>query len=485
MRLFHPRSLDSNCISNRTIRKQSLDCILITDSLKCYSQVRKRNGEPLSLGEGGHGTVGSFHRFGNGTFAIKKLKTGTARELRSLANEVQILQNCSHSNIVKLFEFSISPSNTASIVLEQCNGGDLFSRLEQVSTFSESQAAHIVKQMLSVVCYLHNKGIVHRDLKLENWMLRSESGLELVLIDFGLSGECSYDEKRLSGEVGTSYYMAPEVGEGYYGQSVDMWSVGILAYMLLSGKCPFHGETESDIRKSARKDRIPFPDKIWGTLPVSSKRFIGTLLSKDPLFRYTAKQAFQDPWIVGQQDETPPTATSEEDLISAMIKGIRAFLELPEDERKTLRMGAHETSFDDCDDAYLLYKLQQRHSVFGRVLKNTDDQVRYRLEKDIRALYKMSIIEENGAIEWNDMVAILSASSPTHCRGVIQDGALTCLERFSRSTDVSSLRKSDVETVHSLMNALTSTGYDIKQNSFMIKHCSNVLQQLPPQIQVA
>ena len=146
-----------------------------------------------------------------------------------------------------------------------CKGGELLDRLhkQKNSRYTEKQACKYIREMLHAVRYCHDKNIVHRDLKLENFLLDTEEAdSSIKLIDFGLS---SYFEKSqlLRQAVGTPYYVAPEVLRGSYTAKCDIWSLGVIAYMLVSGMAPFWGKTDVEIFKRVRHGTWNFDHKVF------------------------------------------------------------------------------------------------------------------------------------------------------------------------------------------------------------------------------
>ena len=162
-----------------------------------------------------------------------------------------------HPHICKLYETYSEPGKVR-LVLELCEGGELFDRLHQKKRFNEAWVQKLVYRMVGVLAYLHENHITHRDLKLENWLFRSrEDDDQIVLIDFGLSHK--YREKEhMKKKVGTSYYVAPEVLKGdYMGVQADIWSLGVIVYMLLGGCAPYDGPDDETILKNVALGRRP------------------------------------------------------------------------------------------------------------------------------------------------------------------------------------------------------------------------------------
>ena len=196
----------------------------------------------------GHGAYGSVHlckhRKTGDVFACKMISLAriSSHYLRKLHLEIAIMKEVDHPNIVKLKEVFFG-SKTVYLVMELCEGGELFDHVTQSTRrgFAEPHAAKLMRDMISSVKYLHDHNIVHRDIKLENFLFEKKTPFSsLKLIDFGLSKH--YDEhESMRQVVGSAYYTAPEVLMGNYDQRCDIWSLGVIAYMLLCGSPPFHG----------------------------------------------------------------------------------------------------------------------------------------------------------------------------------------------------------------------------------------------------
>jgi serine/threonine protein kinase len=219
------------------------------------------------------------------------------------------------------------------IVTEKYVGGELFDliieRTTETGCFDEVSAATIVKSLLEAVAYLHRNGIVHRDIKPENilFVTQDNDDLSVKLIDFGLSRRHKKGDAYMSNPVGTAYYMSPELLKGKYDQACDVWSTGIVAYILLCGYPPFNGDTDPDIFEAIKQAYFNFPSQAWGHVSPEAKDFIKCLLRKDPRKRFTAEEALRHPWIRNldyyyyqQQQERSSSSSrrSKEELLNVM-----------------------------------------------------------------------------------------------------------------------------------------------------------------------
>jgi tRNA A-37 threonylcarbamoyl transferase component Bud32 len=284
----------------------------------------------ITLGTGQYGTVQNCIHIPSGqTYAVKTIpKSRMTHCYNHLRREIHILSKVAtnHPNILQLVDFHEDETHVH-IVTERYTGGELFDVIAEHSTttsgnagggggcLSERYAASIIKSVLEAVDYLHSMGIVHRDVKPENILFEtkrddddnddhyfaSTNSIPIRLIDFGLSTELN-DGEYLTDPVGTSYYMAPEVLMGKkYNQSCDIWSVGIITYILLCGYPPFNGGNDSDIKQMimlhGHPDNVNFKLRGWDGKSEEVKDFIKCLLRRDPKKRFTTREALMHPWL--------------------------------------------------------------------------------------------------------------------------------------------------------------------------------------------
>lgn len=254
------------------------------------------------LGSGVSGTVCmGVHRNSNAQYAIKVLtkKKVKLEKLKQLQQEIRIMVNLDHPNILRLHE-CFETRDVIYLVLELCKGGELLNRLhaQEDSKFPEKIACQYVYTILSAVRYCHAHNIVHRDLKLENFLFESTTAdSDLKLIDFGLSQYFDSSSRMLSKSCGTPYYVAPEVLEGSYNCKCDVWSVGVIAYMLLSGSPPFYGKNDAETLQAVRSGRWRFNDNQFRLISTSAKSFIKQCLERSVQKRPSADEAISNPWF--------------------------------------------------------------------------------------------------------------------------------------------------------------------------------------------
>ncbi|KAJ1405221.1 Serine/threonine-protein kinase, active site [Sesbania bispinosa] len=228
----------------------------------------------------------------------------TAIAIEDVRREVKILRALTgHKNLVQFYE-AYEDDDNVYIVMELCKGGELLDKiLSRGGKYSEEDARVVLIQILSVVAYCHLQGVVHRDLKPENFLFSSEDeNSTLKAIDFGLSDYVK-PEERLNDIVGSAYYVAPEVLHRSYGTEADMWSIGVIAYILLCGSRPFWARTESGIFRAVLKADPSFDEAPWPSLSPDAKDFVKRLLNKDFRKRLTAAQALSHPWLANHCDD--------------------------------------------------------------------------------------------------------------------------------------------------------------------------------------
>eukprot|EP00741_Cyanophora_paradoxa_P002967 tig00000655_g2880.t1 len=274
------------------------------------------------LGSGGFAAVKvAVDRQNGKQWALKQIKRKTFEDNKThILQEIRIMRRLNHPNVVKLKEVFETPGEL-SIVMELMRGGELFDRILEKGSYSERDAASVLRKIVSGLHHVHSQGICHCDLKPENLIYATrEEHSEIKVIDFGLSQ--FYDSpaaKVVQRIVGTPEYIAPEViSRKGYSASCDMWSIGVITYILLCGYYPFYGDNIQEIFKMVYKGHFEFPPDEWSTISESAKDLIRHLLVVDPTKRYTAEQCLNHPWIKGH-------TAAETALSPTIIENLRSF----------------------------------------------------------------------------------------------------------------------------------------------------------------
>lgn len=310
---------------NTSSRRDRSDPVMITDAL---ADVRvKYHINPKELGHGHYGVVRKcMDRTTKEWFAIKSIRKSKVSKIEVLMREIQILKEVKHSNIIALIDV-FEDSKYLHLVTELCTGGELFDRIiaktqSAEGHFSEHDASQLVRDILDAIAYCHDvKGIVHRDLKPENFLFLTEAeDSPIKIIDFGLSRHNDANQGIMKTKVGTPYYVAPEVLRREYTKSCDIWSIGVITYILLCGYPPFYGDSDAEIFDSVRTGKFDFPSPEWDDISLTAKEFVRYLLQKDPKARPTAAEAMRHEWI-GMHMDVDESIISKPSLLKHTDRG--------------------------------------------------------------------------------------------------------------------------------------------------------------------
>jgi calcium-dependent protein kinase len=227
--------------------------------------------------------------------ALKIIKKQKGQDSARMYLEVEILKKLIHPNIMQIFEFFEDKKNFY-IITEFCEGGELFDKIVEKGTFNENEAADIMRQLLSAVNYIHLNSIVHRDLKPENILLDLKKQNIIKIIDWGTARFYEKD-KKMNRISGTPYYIAPEVLNEKYDEKCDIWSCGVIMYILLCGYPPFNAETDQEILNKIKLGKFSFPDEEWENVSPDAKDLIGRMLAFSPNERYSASECLNHKWL--------------------------------------------------------------------------------------------------------------------------------------------------------------------------------------------
>jgi calcium-dependent protein kinase len=258
------------------------------------------------LNELGNGSFGKVIRVENlinkEIYACKKMIKKNIKDIKSFNNEIDILSKCDHPNIIRLYEI-IEGEKNVNLIMEECKGGQLFKKiqLKNIIKMTEKEIAKIFKEIMIAVNYLHNRGICHRDLKPENILfLNNEKNSPIKLVDFGLGkifgnyGNLYNNEMKCI--VGTKFYVSPEVLKGKYDQFCDIWSCGVILYLMLSGNFPFYGRNDDEIYDKILEMKVEFPEKYWKNIDKDAINLIKKMLC-NVNERLNAQQVLNHVWL--------------------------------------------------------------------------------------------------------------------------------------------------------------------------------------------
>ncbi|GAA5943825.1 serine/threonine-protein kinase [Sporobolomyces koalae] len=218
-------------------------------------------------------------------------------DFAAVHEEIEVLQGLEHPNMIHLYDWFESKDKFY-LVFQLASGGDLFSRIWSDGKFTEADAASIIKDILEAIKYLHAQNIVHRDLKPENLLYASDGAETVMLADFGIAKRLKPGES-LTVPAGSPGYAAPEIlTQQPHSLPVDVWSVGIITYLLLCGYLPFKAQETNDLIRQCTRAAVRFESEFWDKVSDDAKAFCVALIQPDPSKRPTAQQALKHKWIV-------------------------------------------------------------------------------------------------------------------------------------------------------------------------------------------
>ncbi|XP_010274773.1 PREDICTED: phosphoenolpyruvate carboxylase kinase 1-like isoform X1 [Nelumbo nucifera] len=250
------------------------------------------------VGRGRFGTVYRCFSPDSGDFfackTIDKRLLSDSVDRECLEKEAKIMHLLKgNPNVVQLFNV-YEDDNYLHMVMELCNSSDLYDRVSK-RIFSEVEAAAVMLPLMEAIAHCHRRGVAHRDIKPDNVLFDDRNRLKLA--DFG-SADCLHEERSMRGVVGTPYYVAPEVLSGRdYSEKVDVWSAGVIMYIMLAGIPPFYGDSATEIFDAVLRANLRFPTRIFHSVSPAAKDLLRKMLCKDVSRRFSAEQVLRHPWI--------------------------------------------------------------------------------------------------------------------------------------------------------------------------------------------
>ncbi|KAK9190441.1 hypothetical protein WN943_019046 [Citrus x changshan-huyou] len=359
------------------------------------------------LGQGQFGTTFLCVEKGTGKEyackSIAKRKLITDEDVEDVRREVQIMHHLAgHPNVVSIkgaFEDAVA----VHVVMELCAGGELFDRIIQRGHYTERKAAELTRTIVGVVEACHSLGVMHRDLKPENFLFISQDEDSLLkTIDFGLSVFFKPGEK-FSDVVGSPYYVAPEVLRKRYGPEADVWSVGVILYILLSGVPPFWAESEQGIFEQVLHGDLDFSSDPWPNISESAKDLVRKMLVRDPRRRLTAHEVLCHPWV--QVDGVAP----DKPLDSAVLSRLKQFSAMNKLKKMALRVIAESLSEEEIAGLREMFKMidaDNSGQITFEELKAGLKRVGANLkESEIYDLMQAADVDNSGTIDYGEFIA--------------------------------------------------------------------------------
>ncbi|PKU67785.1 calcium-dependent protein kinase 20-like [Dendrobium catenatum] len=336
--------------------------------------------------------------------SISKKKLRTAVDIDDVRREVDIMRHLpAHPNIVSLKD-TYEDDNAVHLVMELCEGGELFDRIVARGHYTERAAAAVTKTIVEVVQMCHKHGVMHRDLKPENFLFANKKETSaLKAIDFGLSIFFRPGE-HFSEIVGSPYYMAPEVLKRNYSQEIDVWSAGVILYILLCGVPPFWAETEQGVAQAIIRSTVDFKRDPWPKISDSAKDLVKKMLDPDPRHRLTALEVLDHPWL--QNAKKAPNVNLGETVRARL----QQFSSMNKFKKRALRVVAEHLSVEEVADIKKMFEMMDINRK-GRI---TLEELKSGLQKlghqipnaDVQILMDAADVDGDGTLEYGEFVAL-------------------------------------------------------------------------------
>jgi len=362
----------------------------------------------------GHGSYGHVYRCQNistgDVYACKKFDKKLIKNKTRLKTEINLLRATDHPNIIKLYE-TFEDKQYIYLIMEECNGGELFERLalnaKNHKLYTEKDAAKLMKQILEAVNYLHHHGICHRDLKPENILISSMGdNFQLKLIDFGLSKVLKTLNGLMKDKVGTVYYMAPEVLQGKYNIKCDVWSCGVILFIMLCGSPPFYAKDEKSLKEKIIKFEYDFNNPVFMKVSEVAKDIIRSIFV-DSNRRPTISELLNTPWV----KENAPNAGNSN--LNIDWKKVIKYSKLNLVQKSVINYRAFHMNSNEAQEFIQMFKLIDENSdgvLTLEEIKNGLKNCKFNLEikeQDLIKLFNDMDTDKNGLINYTEFIAAL------------------------------------------------------------------------------
>lgn len=387
--------------------------------------------------------------------AISKRQLQNAVDIEEVRNEVRILHHLSGDNRVVELVGAYEGNKHVYIVMELLAGGELFDRIVEKGKYSEKDASETLRTIVETVQYCHELSVMHRDLKPENFVLKTKDrDSPVCAIDFGLS--TFFRDNQVFGDlVGSPYYVAPEVLRRRYGREADIWSCGVILYILLSGVPPFWAQTEQGIFDAILQSSLDLDSDPWPKISSEAKELISGMLQSDPSKRMTAAQVLKHPWVAD------PNVAPKTKLDNTVFKRFKNFAGMTKFKKMGLMAMAKTMTSDEVAGLKELFKSFDTDGS-GTI---SIDELRQGLKlksagpamDELRAIMKTIDIDGSGELDYEEFIAATLVTSKQQSNDAIRrafdyfdkdgDGSITVQEfeeAFKKMTDVERANLGDI-----------------------------------------
>ena len=423
------------------------------------------------LGEGAFATVYEVQNKYTGTVCamkvIKKSFSTSREDEQEILNEINILRTMDHPNILKIFEF-YSNKESYSIVTEICKEGELFQNIIDNGPFDEKYTAYVMYQIFSAINYCHSLNIIHRDLKPENILIISKEKNDypnIKICDFGTAKICEKGKSEKT-FVGSSYYIAPEVLKRNYNLKCDLWSCGVIMYILLSARPPFNGKDDYDIMNNVANGHYDLTKKPFDKVSDSAKDLIKKLLERNVSKRVSAQEALNHPWFKENKAKELYNKIKDKNTIKKMIENLKKYKRESVIQETALAYIIHNfPQYKDVINACKLFnqidtsgdgKITQDELYKGIAAKYKSDT----LKEDVEAIYKKLDMDNNGYIGYEEFVRA-AVSKEYFVRDKVLQFAFRYFDKdnsksitFSEIEDLFAESITDKANIHSYLNQI-------------------------------
>ncbi|KAK9125319.1 hypothetical protein Scep_014165 [Stephania cephalantha] len=337
--------------------------------------------------------------------SISKKKLRTAVDIEDVRREVAIMKHLpTHPNVVSLKD-TYEDDNAVHLVMELCEGGELFDRIVARGHYTERAAAAVTRTIVEVVQMCHKHGVMHRDLKPENFLFANKKEIALLkAIDFGLSVFFKPGE-RFNEIVGSPYYMAPEVLKRNYGPEVDVWSAGVILYILLCGVPPFWAETEQGVAQAIIRSVIDFKRDPWPKVSDNAKDLVKKMLNPDPRRRLSAQEVLDHPWL---QNAMKAPNVSLGETVKARLQ---QFSVMNKFKKRALRVVAEHLSVEEVagiKETFHMMDINKTGQLTLGELKVGLHKIGHQIpDADVRMLMEAADADRSGTLDYGEFVAVV------------------------------------------------------------------------------
>ncbi|GJP29313.1 hypothetical protein CLOM_g13864 [Closterium sp. NIES-68] len=333
--------------------------------------------------------------------SLAKRRIASKEEVEDIRKEIAIMHHLGgHPHIVQL-RGAFEDKHNVHIVMELCAGGELFDRIAARGHYSERAASSLFKTMMGVVDHCHQNNVVHRDLKPENFLLADKrEDAPLKVADFGLSSFFKEGEV-FSETVGSAFYVAPEVLKGRYDKACDVWSCGVILYILLSGTPPFWGDTEKQIFNQVLRANADFTADPWPNVSDTAKDLVKRMLHPDPSKRITSAEVLRHPWLSHEKQSDRP-------LGEAVLKRIKNFSAANKMKKLALKVIACNLSREEILGLKKLFKGMDKDGsgsiTFAELKQGMKKLGNPMSEEQLHEIMEAADVDRSGTIDYTEFI---------------------------------------------------------------------------------